>query len=43
VAVIPAKDQLNLSYSYLVFIALSVVVMLVLFRLNRKSASVIMD
>lgn len=39
VAVIPAKDQLNLSYSYMVFIALSVLVMLILFRLNRKPAA----
>lgn len=38
VAAIPAKDQLNLSYCYLVFILLSVVVMLILFRINRKPA-----
>jgi MFS family permease len=38
VAGIPAKDQLNLSYSYLVFILLSVAIMLVLFRLKRKPA-----
>jgi len=37
VAVIPAKDEYNLSYSYLVFILLSMIVMLVLFRLNRKT------
>jgi len=37
VAAIPAKDEYNLSYSYLVFILLSMIVMLVLFRLNRKS------
>jgi MFS family permease len=36
VAAIPAKDERNLSYSYLVFILLSVAVMLVLFRLNRN-------
>jgi MFS family permease len=35
VAAIPAKDELNLSYSYLVFVLLSVVVMFILFRLNR--------
>lgn len=41
VAAIPAKDAHNLSYSYLVFILLSVAVMLILFRLNRNpSASV---
>ncbi|WP_214070568.1 MFS transporter [Mucilaginibacter sp. dw_454] len=39
VAVIPAKDEHNLSYSYLVFILLSVVVMLVLFRLNKKPSA----
>ncbi len=38
VAVIPAKDQLNLSYSYLVFILLSVLIMVVLSRINRKAA-----
>ena len=37
VAAIPAKDEHNLSYSYLVFILFSVIVMLVLFRLNKKS------
>lgn len=37
VSAIPAKDEHNLSYSYLVFILLSVAVMLVLFRLNRNS------
>jgi MFS family permease len=36
VAAIPAKDEHNLSYSYLVFILLSVAVMLILFRLNRN-------
>jgi MFS family permease len=36
VAAIPAKDERNLSYSYLVFILLSVAVMLILFRLNRN-------
>jgi len=36
VAAIPAKDERNLSYSYLVFIVLSVAVMLILFRLNRN-------
>ncbi|MES2429214.1 MAG: MFS transporter [Bacteroidota bacterium] len=36
VTLIPAKDEHNLSYSYLVFILLSVVVMYVLFRMNRK-------
>lgn len=41
VAAIPAKDEHNLSYSYLVFILLSVVVMLVLFKLNRKPANTI--
>jgi MFS family permease len=36
VTLIPAKDEHNLSYSYLVFILLSVVVMYILFRMNRK-------
>jgi MFS family permease len=36
VTLIPAKDEHNLSYSYLVFILLSFVVMYVLFRMNRK-------
>src|SRR6185312_11121452 len=36
VAFIPANDQLNLSLSYLVFILLSVVIIMILFRLNRK-------
>lgn len=38
VAVIPAKDMAHLSYSYLVFIACSLLVMLILFRLNRQPA-----
>jgi len=41
VAAIPAKDQLNLSYSYLVFILLSVVIMLVLVGLRKKQAQAI--
>jgi len=36
VSIIPAKDELNLSYSYLVFILLSVVVMYVLFKMNKR-------
>ncbi|MES2375697.1 MAG: MFS transporter [Bacteroidota bacterium] len=32
----PAKDERNLSYSYLVFILLSALVMYVLFRMNRR-------
>ncbi|WDF54376.1 MFS transporter [Mucilaginibacter sp. KACC 22063] len=36
VAAIPAKDELNLSYSYLVFILLSVIVIVVLFQMNKK-------
>ncbi|MDB5159492.1 MAG: multidrug transporter [Mucilaginibacter sp.] len=36
VSIIPAKDELNLSYSYLVFILLSGVVMCILFRMNRR-------
>jgi MFS family permease len=43
VAGIPAKDQLNLSYSYLVFILLSVVIMLVLVGVRRKQAPAIAD
>jgi MFS family permease len=39
VAVIHAKDEQNLSYSYLVFILLSVIVMLILFKINRKPAA----
>jgi uncharacterized membrane protein len=41
VTLIPAKDERNLSYSYLVFILLSVVVMCVLFRMNRKPVDVV--
>ncbi len=33
----PVKDERNLSYSYLVFILLSAVVMYILFRLNRRT------
>ena len=38
VAVIPAKDVYNLSYSYLVFVLFSVIVMFILFRLNKNQA-----
>jgi MFS family permease len=37
VNVFPAKDERNLSYSYLVFILLSAVVMYILFRLNKRN------
>lgn len=43
VAAIPAKDVLNLSYCYLVFILLSVAVMFVLFRLNRNPKTAIVE
>lgn len=33
----PAKDERNLSYSYLVFILFSALVMYILFRINRRS------
>ena len=38
IAVIPAKDELNLAYSYAVLIALSLVVMFVIFRNYKKNA-----
>ncbi|MEN0052854.1 MAG: MFS transporter [Mucilaginibacter sp.] len=43
VAVIPAKDEHNLSYSYLVFILFSVAVMLILSKLNKNRATDIND
>jgi len=36
IAVIPAKDQLNLAYSYGVLIILSLIVMFVIAKQNRK-------
>lgn len=36
VNIVPAKDERNLSYSYLILIALSVLVMYVIFKLNKK-------
>lgn len=39
VSVIPARDELNLSYSYLVFILMSGVVMFVLHRMNREQSA----
>ncbi|WP_420846910.1 MFS transporter [Mucilaginibacter straminoryzae] len=39
VAAIPAKNMAHLSYSYLVFIACSLIVMLLLFNLNRQPAN----
>ncbi|MCC8426182.1 MFS transporter [Mucilaginibacter sp. UR6-11] len=41
VSVIPAKDERNLSYSYLVFILLSGVIMLALFSMNRRPKTVV--
>jgi hypothetical protein len=35
--VFPAKDERNLSYSYLVFVLLSALVMYVLYRMNRRT------
>jgi MFS family permease len=37
ITLFPAKDERNLSYSYLVFILLSAVVMYILFRLNKRA------
>lgn len=37
----PAKDERNLSYSYLVFILLSALVMWVLFRLNKRNKPIV--
>lgn len=36
---LPAKDERNLSYSYLILIALSVVVMFAVYRLRKKEAA----
>jgi MFS family permease len=36
ITLFPAKDERNLSYSYLVFILLSAMVMYILFRINRR-------
>ena len=36
---LPAKDERNLSYSYLILIALSVVIMFAVYRLRRKEAA----
>ena len=38
VALIPAKDERNLSYSYLILILLSALVMLAVFRIQNKKA-----
>jgi hypothetical membrane protein len=37
ITLFPAKDERNLSYSYLVFILLSAVVMYILFRMNKRA------
>lgn len=39
VNVVPAKDETNLSYSYLILIGLSVVIMLIIANINRKAAN----
>jgi Bcr/CflA subfamily drug resistance transporter len=39
IAAIPAKDQLNLAYSYAVLIGLSIVALLVIFKQYRKNIS----
>ncbi|SHF27878.1 Multidrug resistance protein [Pedobacter caeni] len=36
VNVVPAKDERNLSYSYLIMILLSIIVMFVIFKMNQK-------
>ena len=36
VNIVPAKDERNLSYSYLILILLSIVVMFVIFKMNKK-------
>lgn len=38
---IPAKDERNLSYGYLVLILLSVLVMVMVYRMNKKSSTVL--
>ncbi|KIO75808.1 multidrug transporter [Pedobacter lusitanus] len=37
VNIVPAKDERNLSYSYLILILLSVVIMFIIFNINRKT------
>ncbi|MBC7399423.1 MAG: MFS transporter [Mucilaginibacter sp.] len=37
IKVFPAKDERNLSYSYLVFVLLSALVMYILYRMNRRA------
>lgn len=36
VNIVPAKDERNLSYSYLIMILLSIVIMFVIFKMNKK-------
>jgi uncharacterized membrane protein YjdF len=38
VNIVPAKDERNLSYSYLILILLSIVVMFVIFKMNKKDS-----
>lgn len=38
IAVIPAKDELNLAYSYSLLIGLSFIVMFLIYKLNKKTA-----
>ncbi|MDB5248922.1 MAG: transporter, partial [Segetibacter sp.] len=38
---LPAKDERNLSYSYLLLITASVLVMYLVFRINKRTASVV--
>jgi len=39
VNVVPAKDERNLSYSYLILILLSVTIMFIIFNMNKKAVA----
>lgn len=40
VNIVPAKDERNLSYSYLIMILLSIIIMFVIFRMNKKDQTI---
>jgi len=43
VYILPAKDERNLSYSYLLLIIVSVLVIYILIRANKKAGTTISD
>lgn len=36
VSIVPAQDERNLSYSYLILILLSIIIMFFIFKMNKK-------